>query len=365
MKKSSTLLLAFLLVSMYASSLPTDGYVSTKSPTSGEMIRSNLYVVRADGTAILLDGDLIQYDPYYSNAVDGMDARKMSNFSENLGMLRESTTLVIERRQTIESRDSIFYKMWNVHHESYQLEFIASNLDHPGLTGYLEDSYLHTKTPINLNGSNYIKFNVTSDAASGAMYRFRMIFTTMVGTVLPLTFNTVKSFLENSEVTVEWQTTNENNITNYAVEKSVDGKSFTKLGDREANNIPVNAYSYIDPYPVNGDNYYRISSTDINGVSTYSQVLKVFKAIEMSTIKVFPNPIIDNTINLRVENQPAGVYKIKLVNSSGQSVFTKEIQLRGGSSTESFRPAQHVPPGIYHLEIIKPGGAKTSLSLIY
>ena len=123
-------------------------------------------------------GILTQYDQSFTNVVDGMDARKMSNFSENLGMIRGTTTLVIERRHTIDFTDTIFYKMWNVQQRPYQLEFITSNLNHPGLTGYLEDSYLHTSVPINLNGANNINFSVNSDPASSAMYRFRIIFTT-------------------------------------------------------------------------------------------------------------------------------------------------------------------------------------------
>src|SRR5664279_1839868 len=143
MKKTSTLLFIILLACMRASSLPPAGYSIACGTAGTEIIRSNLYHVETDGTTNLLDGDLTQYDASYSNAVDGMDARKMSNFSENIGMLRGTSTLVIERRHTIDNADTIFYKMWNIRHEeTYQLEFIASNLDHPGLLGYLEDSYL-------------------------------------------------------------------------------------------------------------------------------------------------------------------------------------------------------------------------------
>jgi hypothetical protein len=98
------------------------------SPTGTVLIRSDLYIAAPDGTTTLVDGDLTQYDPTFSNNVDGMDARKMSNFSENIGMIRGTTTLVIERRHTIENNDTIFYKIWNLSQtRKYQLQFDPAN----------------------------------------------------------------------------------------------------------------------------------------------------------------------------------------------------------------------------------------------
>ena len=353
-----------MLAYTHASSLPpTIPPSNYNTPSTGEQIRSNLYAVEPDASTILLDGDLTQYDPSFTNVVDGMDARKMSNFSENLGLIRGTTTLVIERRHTIDITDTIFYKMWNVQQQTYQLEFITSNLSHPGLSGYLEDSYLHTSVVINLNGPNNINFSVNSDPASSAMYRFRIIFVTEAAVALPFTFTSIKAYEQNNTINVDWKTENEGNMRLYNVEKSTDGNHFTSVSGITANNLPVNNYSWTDVTPADGNNYYRIRSTDISTVTKYSEVLKVYSG--KGDIKVFPNPITDNTIHLQIINQPAGMYEVTLINNSGQRVMTKQIQHAGGNSTETIRPSRHLAKGIYELEITKPGGSKMNIHLMY
>ncbi len=83
-------------------------------------IRTNLHLINADGSTTLYDGSLTAYDDSYSNNIDEHDAKKMANFSENFGMLRTPVTLVIERRHTIESTDTIFYKMWQMQQKTYK-----------------------------------------------------------------------------------------------------------------------------------------------------------------------------------------------------------------------------------------------------
>lgn len=358
-------MLVVMFACIHAKSTPATTNLFYYSPTAGEQIRSNLYVVMADASTILLDGDLTQYDPSYSDSIDGLDARKMSNFSENLGMLRATTTLVIERRQTISISDTIFYKLWNVHQRTYQLEFITNNLNHPGLMGYLEDSYLHTSVPINLNGPNNINFSVNANPASSAMYRFRIIFTKQASAPLPLTFTTVKAYQQSNIIKVDWTTETEQNMKQYNVEKSIDGARFTTGQDIAARNLSVNNYTWTDADPADGYNYYRVRSTDRNGTIKYSEIAKVSASKGIQGIKVFPNPVTDNTIHLQLANQPEGFYVIKLVNSSGQTVMATQIQHAGGTSTEAIRPAQHVPKGIYQLEVTKPDGSKITMQLMY
>ena len=88
---------------------------------TSEQIRDNLYSFNADGSTSLYDGNLTVYSVNNSNSIDGMDAVKMSNFGENLGLQRGTTTLAIERRQSITAADTIFFKMWNMHQRTYKL----------------------------------------------------------------------------------------------------------------------------------------------------------------------------------------------------------------------------------------------------
>ena len=198
------------------------------------------------------------------------------------------------------------------------------------------------------------------------MYRFRIIFTTAAAAVLPLTFTSVKAYQQNNTINVDWKTENEKNMKLYNVEKSTDGNHFNSLSGIPANNFSVNSYSWTDIYPTDGYNYYRIRSTDINGEIKYSEVLKVLISKGKGDIKVFPNPITDNIIHLQIVNQPEGLYEVNLVNNSGQSIMTKQIQHAEGTAYRNYQARFSIfPKGIYQLEVTKPDGSKTNIRLMY
>ena len=124
-----------------------DCFVST-SGLPKPQLRANLYGVNADNTTYITDGLLINYDDNYSNNVDDMDAIKAINTSENLSVKTAGKLLVVERRHTITSQDTIFLNLTGVKAQQYRFEFMADQLYRPGLTAFLEDNYLHTRTPL-------------------------------------------------------------------------------------------------------------------------------------------------------------------------------------------------------------------------
>ncbi len=361
MKKSLTLILCGIFSCMYTQSTP----ILPQTGTGVEDIRSNLYVKQDIGAPILLDGDLTEYYPSFSNNLDGMDARKMSNFSENLGMLRSNYVLVVERRETINVSDTIFYKIWQMQQRPYQLEFITTNLNHPGLEGYLEDTYLHTSTPIDLNGRTTADFTITIDPASAAVYRFRIIFKTAVAGPLPLTLTSINAYRQNGGIRMEWKTENESNTDGYLVQKSIDGNHFSGIINIMANNFPLNNYTWLDKNPSRGDNYYRLLSTEKDGKKRYSRILKVFNGEESAGVNVYPNPLTNNTLHIQMAAQLPGLYQIRLFNNSGQLVLHKKVYHNGGNLNETLQLNQSTEKGVYQLEIVSPTNIKTAEKVVY
>lgn len=364
MKKNLTLFACGILISLFTESKSTP-LNPTQRNTAVEDIRSNLYVKQGTGAPILLDGDLTEYDATFSNSLDGMDARKMTNFSENLGMLRNNYVLVVERRQTISLSDTIFYKMWQMQQKPYQLEFITTNLDHPGLEGYLEDSYLNTSSPINLNGRTTVDFTVTSVPASAAVDRFKIVFKTVAAGALPLTFTSFDAYPQHKAIKIDWKTENEHNMNLYQVQKCTDGIRFSGVTDITANNFPVNNYTWIDANPSNGYNYYRILSIEKDGKGKYSEVLKVFNGEGNSKINLYPNPVTNNIFHLQVDNQQPGLYEIRLLNNFGQILLVQKIQHAGGNLRQTIQPNLPMKKGVYQLEVITPENNKITQKVIY
>ena len=268
MKIILALFTLMLLQSATANSFPV---------TAVEHFGANLYIINADGTTSLEDGNITIYDPSYSNGIDLEDFKKMTNFAENFAILRDNTELAIEKKQPVNDADTIFFKMWQMQQKSYQLELIATALDHPGLTGYIEDSYLHTITPIGLNTTTMVDFTITADAASANMYRFRVIFKTVKIDEDPVTICSFKATKLASDILVEWKAKHENNIKEYLLEKSTDGNKFSTAASITAiqNKQVVSAYQYLDRKALPGNNYYRIKNIYSNGKASYSKLITV------------------------------------------------------------------------------------------
>lgn len=336
--------------------------------TTSEAIQliTNLYIVTPTGSTVLMDGTLTQYDPQYSNDLNGMDARKMSNPGENWGMVRNDKVYVIERRHSIDGSDSVFFKMWNMRIITYRLQIITSNLNFPGRKGVLEDKYLKTSTAVDLSGTTEINFSVTSDAASKAADRFTLIFASdVVKGLLPFNFTFTNARQKNNSINLAWQTENAGDINKFSIGRSSDGVHFQNATSINANTSSSNEYQFTDEQPAAGDNYYRVAAVNTSGSEKYSQVMKVNVSKEFQSMSIFPNPATASNLNLKMTNQPAGNYIIRLLNSFGQPLLAKEIQFRGGTGIEKIQPTQSIAPGIYQLEITSPEGNRKVISLVF
>ena len=139
-------------------------------------LRANLYGVNTDNSTYITDGLLINYDDNYTNTVDDMDAIKSANTSENLSVKTAGKLLVVERRHTITGKDTIFLNLTGVSARKYRFEFLADQLYKPGLSAWLIDNYLHTSTPLYIDGTTDADFTVTSAAGSKTANRFMIVF---------------------------------------------------------------------------------------------------------------------------------------------------------------------------------------------
>jgi len=342
----------------------TSGSSQVSRPTGlpQPKLRTTLYGVNADNSTYMIDGVLSNYDDSYSNSVDNMDAIKLTNISENLSIKTANSLLVAERRHSLMEKDTIFLNLANTKVQKYRFEITADQLGQHGQIGFLEDTYLNTETPLNLNRSVIVDFNIENIPASYAADRFRILFKTSV--VLPLRFTSIKAYQENNDIAVEWKTDNESNVKQYTVEKSYDGSYYTIANAVAAKDAVINTYRWTDKNPSEGYNYYRIISTDVNGKKEYSTVAKVYMGNGKQNISVSPNPVVNNTINLLLTNQPAGQYRIRLVNKAGQVIMSKQIKHAKGSSTETIELDKHSAHGIYQLDLTTPDGKTRNIEVL-
>lgn len=126
------------------------------------------------------------------------------------------------------------------------------------------------------------------------------------------------SKVDNSSL-LSWKTAYEKNNLGFDIERSTDGKTFSKIGYQKSIAINGNsenelAYQFTDNRPLSGVNYYRLKQMDLDGKMTYSNIANVVFG-KVQGIKLYPNPA-SQMVNI----EGAGITRIELYNIIGQQV---------------------------------------------
>lgn len=342
------------ITSMFRPMEPVPGMVKAGS------VRTNLYLLNADNSKVLADGNLVEFGSDFYNGVSNQDALKFGNVNEGLAALRNGIALAIERRPVINLNDTIFFKLTKTTARGYRMQIIPEGLSQQNVQAFFEDSYLKSRTALSIVDTSSINFVIDANAASAVANRFRIVFKTF--TVLPLSFTSIKAYQVNEDVKVDWQVQEEVNILMYEIEKSVNGVDFEFVNTTAKNS--TGNYSWIDRTPFAGRNYYRIKSIDRNGVIIYSPIVDVVVAHHGTHFTIVPNPVKGKVINLQFANQTKGSYQFNLMNSAGQLVFSSKTQISNNSTSKVLNTHTVLPAGIYQLQIAGPANNIETQKLI-
>lgn len=120
---------------------------------------------------------------------------------------------------------------------------------------------------------------------------------------LPIELLSFTAVADGNKVDVKWETVTETHNAYFTIEKSKDGKTFTKLIDvpGAGNSTTYRDYAETDYQPYEGTSYYRLKQTDANGAYKYFAMVPVtFIKGGQQHIVIYPNPINSST-NLNIE----------------------------------------------------------------
>lgn len=330
----------------------TKGIASRPVDQSNTKIEINMYYKNADNSQSLLDGTAVIYNTAFRDSIDLQDAGKVATFTstERISIVSNEKMLSIERRKTM---DTVFVSMNKVSAKLHVLEITATSLD-PAKECFLEDRYLKTFTSLQNNNTILYEFNVTSLPASSDSARFRIVF--RGATTLPVNISKMKISLNENKVNVLWKSENEENVKFYELERSSNGVQFSFLLKTDAikNNGQSAEYNVTDYQPISGDNYYRIKIITKSGEVYFSEISKVKYGSSASSFSIFPNPVVNKTLNLLFERQPMGVYKINISSMQGQTIYTASVNVNAYAQTETIVFPSFITRGTYLVEITQP-----------
>ena len=153
------------------------------------------------------------------------------------------------------------------------------------------------------------------------------------------------------EVKLAWVTTAEEKGFVYEIERSADGENFEKIGSVPGNGPEkvLNHYSFTDPNPRNGHNFYRVKQIDNLSDTYFSDVRMVLmKMDELQELIVYPNPIKNNTFTLETMEPFEKAVTLEIISSSGK--LLNKIDIDAGAIQQKVDLTQF-PAGLYFIQI--------------
>jgi len=171
---------------------------------------------------------------------------------------------------------------------------------------------------------------------------------------LPLQWLSFSATLKGNQSILTWKTAHEQNVHHFEVEKKAASSNnfslITTLIAKGGNGDEQ--YQYTDHLLTEGVTYYRLKEVDNNGLNNYSQIVLVnLKSTNVSTLKVYPNPVLTQmTINFNaLENK---TYQLQLLDVLGRTVISKQVSCQLGSNTINWNVAQ-LASGEYSLKAVR------------
>ncbi|MES2776994.1 MAG: T9SS type A sorting domain-containing protein [Bacteroidota bacterium] len=184
---------------------------------------------------------------------------------------------------------------------------------------------------------------------------------TSVNAIVPIKFNGINAAQTNGMVKVSWNIATEINSLRYDIERSLDGRHFTVLGNVNATN--AGSYSFIDNSPSVGDNFYRIKGIDKDGSVTMSSIVRINSNRKSPELTVLPNPIVSGKLNVQLNNFEKGAYTLTLFSNAGQKMFSAAVNNETGSFTQTLQLPSSVQPGVYKMVLVN-GSNKVSKTVV-
>lgn len=130
---------------------------------------------------------------------------------------------------------------------------------------------------------------------------------------------------------------------------TVEGNGTTEL---------ISDYTFIDPLPFEGNNYYRLSQTDYDGAFEVFKPIMVNYEKEGSIFKIYPNPVTDGYVNLTVNpdllNGENNNTYILVRSITGELIHRQLVPTN--TLTKKITLDQRISSGTYILELHSPYG---------
>ena len=182
------------------------------------------------------------------------------------------------------------------------------------------------------------------------------------GAPLPLVLSSFYAQKQTSKVVLQWQTSSEEGVKQFVIERSNDGKTYKAIGQVAAtgNSTLTKNYSFADQSPfMSANNYYRLLMQDIDGNYKYSKTLIIKYNGQLSTnMQVFPSPVKD-LLQVQLPDGMKGTVGLQIIDLNGRIVRRNNLASDGNALNTTLDVSTLIK-GVYILQA--QAGSTTQIS---
>lgn len=157
---------------------------------------------------------------------------------------------------------------------------------------------------------------------------------------------------KNNKVTLNWTVADNETVSNFEVERSINGRDFTTVGVVMASEkIGTENYMFYETVGGNDKVMYRLKMIDKGHDIDYSRIL-VFstKATVSNNIKIVGNPVNDKLTFSYSSNASQQVI-VKVYDIAGKTILSQNINSAEGGNMLSLPLSSTFKPGMYVVEV--------------
>ena len=164
--------------------------------------------------------------------------------------------------------------------------------------------------------------------------------------LLTLQLQNFKVDSKNGNVALNWKTTSEQNLLQFEVEYSDDGRYYRNLGFIPArNSINGNFYEFEHSVPYSDSAFYRLKVVDNNRKWIYSDPL-LYHVNNTTAFFVYPSVITTHILNIFLEDP---FYSLEVVTMNGNIMLKQNLSGKTGRINVPL--SSTLSPGIYVIKM--------------
>lgn len=217
-----------------------------------------------------------------------------------------------------------------------------------------------TTTSYGPTGSTYLAYRSAFSGLAG------ITITNASSAIFPvdwLEFTVEKS---GKDALLAWQVAAEFHNTGFEIQRSSDGRNFTKIGWVPANKQEIDgAYTFLDDrcqLPGVTELYYRLVQIDADG-SRNNSVIRVLELDDNAlSVAIWPNPGTDDLHISIGHNATSGICSIQVFDAMGKMVWEQEKMVETAGA-EMVLATESLPSGLYAVQV-KTGAEQKSLTWV-